>query len=131
MAAVDQTLSRESVKEKAKVVSGSYLGVLVDRLCDAFFYTLKDLEEEYNRYYAREYSSIEEFLFWRYSVPENEISRLLSTVGERNLFHGIFAKNGDHMISNFHNGHGMDDALYSIWCDLFEIDETELNEDED
>lgn len=59
----------------AKVENYSYSANLIKRLYNGLFISAQDVCKEYQKYYSEEYENIVDFLFWKYSIPNN-ISRL-------------------------------------------------------
>jgi hypothetical protein len=94
----DRKYSLSEIREVSGVEPGSYAEELVERIFNCLFKYSRDLRAEYNAYYAVEYSRFEDFLFWKYSIPEHVIINITKRVGS-NIYIGI-AKNNISMITD-------------------------------
>lgn len=63
--------SWELFRKKTKVVPGTYSESFVKGLYQSVFEYANDLVEEYKKYYRNEYTSIYQFMFWRYGISED------------------------------------------------------------
>lgn len=57
-------------------VSGGLGLQIVERLYDMLTVATLDLRREYQQYYAVEYSSFEEFLYWKYDIDSDTLNQL-------------------------------------------------------
>lgn len=70
----DGRYSLSEFRTASQVVSGSYADELVERIHNCLFKCPRDLQAEYEKYYAVEYSDFVEFLYWKYGV-ENDVAQ--------------------------------------------------------
>jgi len=62
----------------AKVTPNSYGSVLVSRLYNGLMTTATNVNDEYNKYYSKEYKNLYHFLFWKYCVPLKTSRKVIS-----------------------------------------------------
>lgn len=62
----------------AKVKPNSYGSVLVSRLFNGLMTTSTNVNDEYNKYYSKEYQNLSLFLFWKYCIPLRTSKKVLS-----------------------------------------------------
>ncbi|MCB0172629.1 MAG: hypothetical protein KDJ97_18970 [Anaerolineae bacterium] len=55
----------------SQVLPGSYADELVERIYNYLFKYPRDVQAEYEKYYAIEYSNFAKFLFWKYGIDKN------------------------------------------------------------
>ena len=60
----------------ATVKQGSYASELVERIYAFFIDTAIDLMAEYQKYYKSEYTDILNFLYHKYAINENDLSKI-------------------------------------------------------
>ena len=70
----------EELRAAAQVRHGSYADELVERIYRCIFVYPVDLRAEYAQYYAVEYSTFSEFLYWRYRVDRPKALELESDI---------------------------------------------------
>jgi len=62
----------------AKVKPNSYGSILVSRLFHGLMTTSTNVNEEYNKYYSKEYKNLDLFLFWKYCIPLKTSKKVIS-----------------------------------------------------
>ena len=66
----------KNLLKAAAVKRGSYAEELVERIYAFFIDTAIDLTAEYQKYYKSEYTDILSFLYHKYAMNENDLSKL-------------------------------------------------------
>ena len=66
----------KNLLKAAAVKQGSYAAELVERIYAFFIETAIDLTAEYQKYYKSEYTDILSFLYHKYAMNENDLSKL-------------------------------------------------------
>jgi len=56
----------------------TYSSILVERLYHGLVTVTKNITEEYDKYYSKEYKDLSEFLFWKYCIPEKISKKCIS-----------------------------------------------------
>lgn len=71
----------EFLKE-AKMNSRKYAGNLFTNILMAFFSEIEDIEMIYEKYYAREYNSVKEYMYKKMLMEENQIEYIFGKAKE-------------------------------------------------
>lgn len=66
----------EDILKTAAVTKGSYAEEFIERIYAFFIETAVDLKDEYHKYYELEYKDILSFLYHKYAMDEEDLSRL-------------------------------------------------------
>jgi len=74
--------SLSEFRTASQVMPGSYADELVERIHNCLFKYPRDVQAEYEKYYATEYSDFAEFLFWKYGVDKNTTLKIKDRVKE-------------------------------------------------
>jgi hypothetical protein len=86
----------------ADVQRGSYSERLVRRIYDHVFGGMVDVKYEYKKYYEKEYSNIMSFLYWKYDIDEQTLTRHEKRIrSEAFLGYAYSTDDGDHNLSYF------------------------------
>jgi len=116
--AIDASNDRAAILRRSKAVGGTYAAKIADRLCDSYLFGLRDLLAEYEKYFELEYPKVEQYLYVRYGLSEDDITELLSDMSpSRRLVLGDECANGDYMLSQLFEseiGYSMLRALLSL-----------------
>lgn len=98
---IGEAIPSENVFIKAaEVEKRSYSERLVRRIYDHIFSGMINLRQEYQKYYAKEYSNILSFLYWKYDIDEDILK-----ANEKRILASKFigfassANDGDHNLS--------------------------------
>lgn len=67
----DRRYSLAEFRTASQVMPGSYAAELVERIHNCLFKYPRDVQAEFEKYYAIEYSDFAEFLFWKYGIEKN------------------------------------------------------------
>ena len=92
----DRRYSLSEFRTASQVVPGSYADELVERIHNCLFKYPRDLQAEYEKYYAIEYSDFAEFLYWKYGVDKNVARQIKDRVSD-----GVFIGYGTDSIRMF------------------------------
>ena len=74
----------KDVLKAATVKQGSYAAKLVERIYVFFIDTAIDLTAEYNKYYESEYTDMPSFLYHKYAMNEDDLSKLSASFKTHN-----------------------------------------------
>jgi hypothetical protein len=72
-----------------KVIKGSYAEIFALQIYNTFIGQSIDVLQEYKMYYSEEYLSIQDFLFWKYYVPNTYFEDIFRGYSE-STFIGLF-----------------------------------------
>lgn len=113
---LNRNLTKVIFLEKAKVKS-SYSLNLFSKMFDSIFSELIDVENEFKKYYSFEYESIENYLYKKYNLKSDQISRLMEE-RKSNPDCGLYRKDdysyGDYGLSQFAFSDTMYDRVMNI-----------------
>ena len=111
-------ISKQAFLEKSQV-TGGYAQQLMERIFDCLMTGLVNLREEYQTYYSPEYSDIESFLFWKYSISEEILERIQHNIGSNDLVgYGALYSGGDYTLGQLITSDEMLKVLNSIFAEL-------------
>jgi hypothetical protein len=86
----------------AQVIPGSFAEELVERIFECLVTQAIDIGDEYQKYYSQEYSSIEEFLYWKYNVDQKTLEEIIDNLQPGDfLGHGSVSWGGEHNLGHF------------------------------
>lgn len=69
----DRRYNFSEFKSASRAMPGSYADELVKRIYNCLFRFPKDLQKEYEDYYAVEYSTFGKFLYWKYKISSKRV----------------------------------------------------------
>ena len=86
----------------ACVRPGSPASNLAARIYSCFFHGTKDVNEDYNKYYVKEYSSLWAYLYWYYMIEDDVIEQIKAIYKEpQRIFYGDVHSGGDYMLGDY------------------------------
>jgi hypothetical protein len=99
---VDHTSSKADFVRAARVRDGSYAHGLMERVYDCIVTHAVDIREEYETYYAEEYSDIETFLYWKHSVDRSITAQVTESLNPRDFWgYGSLYWGGEYNLGQF------------------------------
>lgn len=75
---LQENCSLDDFYTAAKVEPGSYASIIITRLYRGLMTSSVNVNEEYKKYYSKEYDNFIHFLFWKYCIPINISRKFLS-----------------------------------------------------
>jgi hypothetical protein len=73
----------DEFRSAAEVIPGTYADELVERIYNCLFLYSIDLCEEFEKYYAIEYSGFGTYLFWRYEFKADIILQIVDKIEQK------------------------------------------------
>ena len=97
--AIDRSMTRQVVAERGKTLGATFASDIVGRICDCIFAGIKDLEDEFAEFYATEYCSFEDFLYWKHGLSTEAISRIMNNNNDSRIIAiGDACGGGDYIV---------------------------------
>ncbi|MFA4836373.1 MAG: hypothetical protein WC749_09940 [Dehalococcoidia bacterium] len=77
-AVFDRRYTQDEFRAACQVVPGSYADFFVLEMHRCLFDHARDIRAEYKKYYAIEYPTISDFLFWKYGIDKETAQQIAS-----------------------------------------------------
>ena len=113
---INKNLTKEIFLEKSGAQNGYSLN-LFSRMYDSVTSELINVDFEFEKYYSFEYESIEQFLYRKYNIEENEIDELMQFRKDNPdciLYRKDDASYGDYGIPQFMFSESMYDRIIEV-----------------
>jgi hypothetical protein len=99
---IDKNFSVQQLIETAEVEKNRYAGRLIKRIYDCLRAGNVNVIDEYNKYYALEYSGLSEFLYRRYNCSDSIIKIILENMNDDKVLElGDAYSGGDYNLGHF------------------------------
>jgi hypothetical protein len=114
----DKRYSLSEFRTVSQVMPGSYADELIERIHNCLLKYPRNVQAEYEKYYAIEYSDFAEFLYWKYGVDKQVALKIKDRISK-----GAFVGYGRDSIGMFEDD-TVNSVLNQIISDLGEkVDE--------
>ena len=128
IAIIDRRSSKSAFLKAAKAHPGSYAQELMERIYDCLMPHALDVQEEYRKYYAIEYPSLEVFLYWKYNITRSTINRIMNNLKQEDvLVYGTVYAGGDYVTGQFIMSDTGVEMINQVFDQLREVDSEDQN----
>lgn len=124
LACVPDKITLNDFLTVAKVENNSYSANLVKRLYNGLFISAQDVYKEYQKYYSKEYETIIDFLFWKYSIPKSRSVRFIAQMAPDDV---LLYGNQYSIIYTYLETEIMSEALKNIISEIRKINHENTN----
>lgn len=112
---INKGLTKGEFLKKVKVKKNTFAGNLMERVYENLINEASDLLYEYERFYSREYESLEEFLYKKLLIDKDTIKLLLDNFSEEHyLYMGDLTASGNYNLAQFILSDDFKEALNKV-----------------
>src|SRR5271169_2297798 len=83
---INRLLTKDIFLEKAGIEQGKYAEQMFTRIYDCIFSELINIEDQYQKYYKIEYSSLAVFLYQKYCIEQILINEIMDLKAQNNNY---------------------------------------------